>query len=180
MPTPWDYTTTPPASAAAPALSTTAPGGTNPAALSGSPPASVAAPALSTNAPVSINPAALTGAAPAAADPAALSALAPESVAPSALTTAPALPAGDLQLPLPTMPSAFTPAFIELTGGGSSLSTLTASAADAVAGRILQGTVAGELKSYQVRVGTDEEALPGIVRPANFDEVENAVVFVQC
>jgi hypothetical protein len=77
------------------------------------------------------------------------------------------------------MPSAFLPAFIGLTGSGPTLATITASAADATAGRILQGTVNGELKSYQVRAGTDDEALPGIVHPSNYDALTNAVVFVQ-
>lgn len=76
------------------------------------------------------------------------------------------------------MPSTFVPAFVELTDGGQSLSTLTANAADAAAGRVVAGTVGGELKHYQVRVGDDAQVLPGIVRPANFDAEENPVVFV--
>lgn len=76
-----------------------------------------------------------------------------------------------------TMPASFTPAFTELTGGGNCLDSLSASGADI--GKILQGTVNGELKSYQVRAGTDETDLPGIVRPLNFDAEANAVVFVQ-
>lgn len=78
---------------------------------------------------------------------------------------------------LPNMPATFQPAFVELTGAGPSLATLTASVADI--GKIIQGTVNGELKSYQVRAGTDAQALPGIVRPLNFNADTNAVVFVQ-
>ena len=80
---------------------------------------------------------------------------------------------------LPSMSSTFTPAFIELTGAGPSLATLNANAVDAAAGRILQGVVNGELKNYQVRVGDQAQDLPGIVRPANFHEDDNAVLFVQ-
>lgn len=75
------------------------------------------------------------------------------------------------------MPSTFTPAFVELTGGASSLDTLQPTVADV--GKILQGTVDGELKSYQVRAGTDATDLPGIVRGANFDAIDNAIIFVQ-
>ena len=76
-----------------------------------------------------------------------------------------------------TMPSTFQPAFVELNTGPARLQLLTVSAGDV--GKILQGTVAGELKSYQVRVGTDAESLPAIVHPANFDAVVNAFVFVE-
>ncbi len=80
---------------------------------------------------------------------------------------------------LPSMPSTFTPAFEGLSGDGPTLKTLTASTADVVAKRVVQGMVDGQLKSYQVRAGTDAEDLPGIVRPANYDADTNAVVFVQ-
>ncbi|MBX3736743.1 MAG: hypothetical protein KF715_08645 [Candidatus Didemnitutus sp.] len=76
-----------------------------------------------------------------------------------------------------TMPASFQPAFVNLTGGGNCLDSLNANAGDI--GKVLQGTVNGELKSYQVRAGTDEADLPGIVRPLNFDPDTNPVVFVQ-
>lgn len=111
---------------------------------------------------------------------------APSNTPPGSIDLSPALtdsPAIPLEIDgsyssLPSMPSTFLPAFIELTGGGNSLASLSANAADVTAQRILQGTVNGELKSYQVRAGTDAQALPGIVRPANFDADLNPVVFV--
>jgi hypothetical protein len=84
---------------------------------------------------------------------------------------------GAAALPLITMPASFSPAFVELTGGGAALDTKAAVAADL--GKILQGTVANELKSYQVRAGVDATARPGIVRAANFDALTNPIVFVQ-
>ena len=80
------------------------------------------------------------------------------------------------QSSLRSMPSTFIPAFVGLTGGGLSLATLTANAADAASNRILQGIVNGELKSYRIRAGTDAQQLPGIVRLANFDADSNPVV----
>lgn len=88
--------------------------------------------------------------------------------------------AGTGALGLPTMQASFTPAFVELTGAGPTLQSLTASAADAAAGRVVIGTVAGVITHYQVRAGTDADAAPGIIRPANFDQDTNPVVFVQC
>lgn len=82
------------------------------------------------------------------------------------------------QTPLPSMPAQFVPAFDKLTGGGLALDVLTASAADI--GKVIQGTHEGALKSYRVTAGADAAALPGIVRPANFHAVDNAVLFVQC
>lgn len=115
----------------------------------------------------------------------ALTALAPTPIAPpigGELTDAAAIPPeqDNTHSSLVSMPSTFTPAFVELDGGGQSLSTLSANQADAAAGRLVQGTVGGELKTYQVRAGADAQALPGIVRPANFHAVNNAVVFVSC
>jgi hypothetical protein len=77
------------------------------------------------------------------------------------------------------MAAIFQPAFVELTGAGNTLATLTASVATDI-GKIVQGTVGGKLRSYQVLAGTDATAVPGIVQPANFDPVANAVVFVAC
>lgn len=120
-------------------------------------------------------------------EPIGLTGFTPSNTAPAAISgtsftpsNSPAVPIGwNGQAPgLPTMPSVFTPAFIELTGEGPSLATLIANAADATAGRILTGTVGGQLKNYQVRTGTDAQELPGIVHPANFDADENPVVFV--
>lgn len=93
-------------------------------------------------------------------------------------TNTPAIPIGAGNTPLINMPASFQPAFVELTGGGPALDTVMATAADI--GKILQGTVAGELKSYRVAAGTDAADLPGVVRCGNFDAVLNAVVFVQC
>jgi hypothetical protein len=78
------------------------------------------------------------------------------------------------------MPSSFTPAFIGLTGVGNTLGSLNASIADAAAGRFVQGqaVAGGPIVTYQVRSGTDPISLPGIVPPANFDSVNNPVVFV--
>lgn len=162
----------PVAVAAAPGHNNSAPGAFDPAA------------AMSALAPTAIGAAAAhNNAAPGAiaAAPGAGNAE-PGAVPPAAASTdTPPFPIGSnpSALSLPVMPSAFTPAFVQLTGGGNSLSTLTASVADAAAGRIVQGVVNGELKSYQVRAGTDAQALPGIVRPANFNDPANAVVFVQ-
>lgn len=184
-----------PVSANPPAMSVTAPGQTAVAALSlaapviaavaplsTTAPASTATADLSTAAPLHSDPAALSAVAPSSTVPAALSAAAPGAAAPAGMTNSPAQtlnPDGTTQTGLPSMPSAFTPAFIELTGGGASLNTLTANAADATAGKILQGTVGGQLKSYQVQDGTDAQDLPGIVHPANFDPVANPVIFVE-
>ncbi len=88
-----------------------------------------------------------------------------------------AQPIGEPPASLLNMPSTFTPAFVELAAGGNSLNTLNASPADI--GKVVQGTVGGQLKSYQVRAGTDAQDLPGLVRPANFNDPANAVVFVQ-
>jgi hypothetical protein len=82
--------------------------------------------------------------------------------------------------PVPTMPGSFPVAFVELTGNGPTLKSLTANAAIDAGTRCLQGFVNGELKSYRVAAGVDAEALPGIVRPSNFDPVNNACVFVAC
>lgn len=109
----------------------------------------------------------------------------PDNTAPTAvdLTTpatpnnAAAVPITDAPLSSINMPASFTPAFTELTGGGNCLDSLSATVADI--NKVLQGTVNGELKSYQVRAGSDATSLPGIVRPANFNAVTNAVVFVQ-
>ncbi|AHF94218.1 hypothetical protein OPIT5_08345 [Opitutaceae bacterium TAV5] len=93
-------------------------------------------------------------------------------------TNQPALPIGGQPTEPPAIPlmsSTFKPAFVGLSGIGS-LSTIQATIADA--GTVLQGVVNDELKSYRVRSGTDEEAHPGIVHPANFDADENPVVFV--
>jgi hypothetical protein len=198
MSTPWDYITTPPSTVnynTAEAGTTVAPGHTTPAALSTTVPQHSDPAALSAIAPTSSNPAALSTNAPQHADPANLSTTPPTTVNPAALsTTAPthSTPSalsgtppqiiafdGTVQSGLPAMPASFQPAFLELTGGGNSLSTLNANAADAAAGKILQGTVGGILKSYQVRVGTDAQEVPGIIRPANHDDVTNAVIFVQ-
>lgn len=127
---------------------------------------------LSNTPPVGITPV-VGGTAPSNTPPAGLDL----TVAPTDDAAAPIDLVG-AQSSLHSMPSTFMPAFVELTGGGISLATLTANAADATAGRILQGTVNGELRSYQVRVGTDAQAAPGIIRPANFDAENNPVVFV--
>lgn len=150
----WEYTTTPPGSVSPAALTSSAPGHTTPAAL--------------------------TTIAPAGTTPPALSSVAPDSTTTAQLTT---YPPGvgvtdETPTPLPQMPSAFTPAFVELTGSAAALDQLNAAALDI--GKILQGTVDGQLKSYRVSAGTDAEDLPGIVRPANFNAVTNACIFVQC
>lgn len=152
----WDYTET-------------APGVINPPALTGT-------------APDSEDPAALTNTAPGSTNPPALSNTAPGQTTPLALTDQP--PATEVwgsedPASLPSMPASFQPAFIEVSGVGPTLKALNANAADAAAGKIVQGTVGGVLKSYQVRAGTDDEDLPGIVHPANFNADTNAVVFVQ-
>ena len=106
-----------------------------------------------------------------------------DNTAPTAIAVGAApdnTPAVVLGAPAPefiTMPASFNPAFIELTGSAGALDTLNASAADL--NKVLQGTVGGRLKSYQVRAGTDATALPGIVRCANYDGATNAIVFVQ-
>ena len=113
----------------------------------------------------------------------ALAGTTPNNAAPGAVvlpgstpTNAAAAPVGLTAAPLPLMPANFIPAFANLAG----LQALTANAADAAAGRAVQGLIAGEFKTYQVRAGTDAEAAPGIVRPANFHATTNAVVFVHC
>ena len=70
-------------------------------------------------------------------------------------------------------PAIFTPAFVDIEG----VQALAVTASDE--DRVFQGTIDGQLKSYQVRPGDDEEDLPGIVRPANFDTDTNAFVLVQ-
>ncbi|MDP2136364.1 MAG: hypothetical protein Q8J74_00785 [Candidatus Didemnitutus sp.] len=92
-------------------------------------------------------------------------------------TDAAAVPITDAPISNITMPASFQPAFTEITGGGNCLDSLMATAADI--GKILQGTVAGELKSYQVRAHAGAADLPGIVLPANHDPVTNAVAFFQ-
>jgi hypothetical protein len=77
---------------------------------------------------------------------------------------------------LPSSAAIFSPIFDGLTGGAGTLASLSASAADV--GRILEGVVGGERKSYRVAAGTDAQALPGIVRPVNFNASTNAVLFV--
>lgn len=154
--------------------------------LSNTPPVAVdLTPALSNTAPVAVDLApALTGADAASITVgAALTSTPPESInAGVSLTDTVAVPHALQDFTpqptpaLPIMPANFSPGFVELTGAGPSLSTLSASAADL--NRIVQGTVGGELKSYQVRAGTDVQALPGIVRPANYDGTTNAYVFV--
>jgi hypothetical protein len=93
-------------------------------------------------------------------------------------TNQPAIPIGGQPTEPPAIPlmsSTFKPAFVNLSGVGS-LSTIQATIADA--GTILQGVVNDELKSYRVRSGTEDEAHPGIVHPANFDAEDNPVVFI--
>lgn len=75
------------------------------------------------------------------------------------------------------MPAIFQPAFVELTGAGNTLSTLNASTTDI--GKIVQGTIGGRLHSYQVQAYSGAQVLPGIVLPANYDAVANAVAFVE-
>ena len=122
--------------------------------------------------PSTIAAAALASSGPAVAAPAALTVTA-------AQVQATAFSTGSTTASLPTMASSFTPAFVELTGAGNTLSTLNASVATDI-GKILQGTVGGVLKSYQVRAGTDAQVVPGIIHPANYDPVLNACVFVEC
>jgi len=201
------YTTTPPGVVdynAAYAGTGTAPGHTTPTALTGAAPGHTTVTALTATAPDSSAAAdlssdapghtavgartatapdstvvdALSGTAPGHTTPGARSGTAPGHSTPGSLTS---YPAGtgvtdSSPQPLPTMPSVFSPAFVDLTGGAPALAALTVASIDE--GRILQGTVNSELKSYQVRAGTDAQALPGIVRPANFDASTNAYVFV--
>lgn len=166
----WDYTETPPGVATPPALTEAAPESEEHGVE------------LSTDAPDAITPPQLSAAAPDKVTPPQLSEAAPDKVTPAAYTDQPptALVWGsNSPAALPSMPSTFEPAFINLEGVGPTLKTLTANVADATAGKIVQGTVNGVLKSYQVRAGTDAEDIPGIVRPANFHADNNAVVFVQ-
>lgn len=95
------------------------------------------------------------------------------------LANTPPTPIGVEAVPilLPKMSSIFTPAFVEISGSASALDQLNAAAPDE--GRIIQGTVGGQLKSYQVRAGTEATDAPGLVRPANFNAATNAFVFVQ-
>lgn len=79
--------------------------------------------------------------------------------------------------PLPQVPGIFTPAFTSLTDGDKPLAGLTANASDI--GRIIQGTVEGVRADYEVCAGTDAQAIPGFIRPANFNASTNAVVFAQ-
>ena len=163
------YTTTPPGTVAPPTLTGTAPASTTPATVSAT-------------APSATTPAAVSGTAPTATTPAVPSTTAPGATTAATLTSTPAveLPP-DLSInSLPSMPASFTPAFINLSGTGPTLKTLNASAADATVGRVVTGIVGGEIKNFQVRSGTDAEALPGIVHPANYDATNNAVVFVAC
>jgi hypothetical protein len=165
------YTTTPPEiiDYTTPAIpSATAPGHTAPSSPSNS-------------APGHTTPEAPTGTAPGHTTPAAPSAIAPDdvSIADYTPTTYPAGTGVDVTSPTPllVMPATFSPAFVELTGSAAALDHLTVAPHDV--GRIIQGTVATELKSYQVRAGTDAPALPGLVRPANYHAGTNAFVFVQ-
>lgn len=194
----FDYTTTPPGTAdvttsrtptgaapahtTPPAVSGTAPDHTTLAALSNTAPAHTTPAAPSATAPDALATAAITGTAPGSTTVPGLSGAAPDSTTPPELTDTPAveLPFDRSTNSLPPMPASFTPAFINLSGGGPTLKTLNASGVDATAGRIVTGIVAGEIKNYQVRAGTDDEALPGIVHPANYDAINNAVVFVSC
>lgn len=144
--------------------------------LSNTPPGGITAPiggtAPSNTPPVGIDPA-IGGAAPSNVAPGIIDlAMVPDNTAAIPLSITGAYSS------FTDMPSNFTPAFNGLTGGGNTLANLSANAADATAARIVQGIVNGELRSYQVRAGTDAQDLPGIVRPANFDAETNAVVFV--
>jgi hypothetical protein len=101
-------------------------------------------------------------------------------ITPLTPTTAPAVPLNpnDVPVPLPIMPSTFIPAFSGLVAGGTALNTLTASAADATAKRVVQGLDdSDDLASYQVIAGTNAQNSPTIVHPANYDAGTNAVVF---
>ena len=176
------YTTTPPGTLAPPTLTGTAPASTTPAAISTTAPSATTPAALSSGAPGAVTPAAVSGVAPTATTPAVPSITAPGATTPATLTSTPAveLPPDRSINSLPSMPASFTPAFINLSGTGPTLKTLNASAADATVGRVVTGIVGGEIKNFQVRSGTDAEALPGIVHPANYDATNNAVVFVAC
>ena len=80
------------------------------------------------------------------------------------------------------MQSKFQPAFINLSGGGPTLKSLTACAADVgshLLGEITNGDGSVSRGEYRVVAGTDAEALPDIVHPANFDAVNNAVIFMR-
>lgn len=77
---------------------------------------------------------------------------------------------------LPDSQAIFRPIFAGLTGGPGTLASLPANAADI--GRIVEGMVEGERRSYRVAAGTDAQALPGIVRPVNYHATNNAVLFV--
>ncbi len=152
----YDYTTTSPSDISPLGLTGAGPGTINPLTLSNAAPGATNPPALSRVAPGSSNPLALMGNPPGTLD----------------------WPAGTLTTAgLPTMAATFTPAFNGLTGTGNTLASLNANTADAAAGKIIQGTVNGALKSYQVTAGADAQSLPGIVRPANYDAFSNAVVF---
>ncbi len=115
-----------------------------------------------------------------------LSGTPPTPIALPAYDTTPAIPinlTGGAAALNVNMNSKFQPAFVELSGGGPSLKSLTACAADI--GTILTGTVTNadgsvSRKDYRIAAGADAEALPGVVRPANFDAVNNAVLFVAC
>ncbi|HEY1791563.1 MAG TPA: hypothetical protein VGG34_01480 [Opitutaceae bacterium] len=127
-----------------------------------------------------ISPGTPTDAAPGQVAPAARSNTAPADRTGAARTATPPVSFDMLDgtaQPLPNMPSVFQPAFNGLTGGGNSLSTLTASAADI--GKFIQGKDGAQMRSYEVCAGADATAAPGIIRPANFDAVNNAVVFVE-
>ena len=107
--------------------------------------------------------------------------VAPSPANDTASTTPPnTFPFGSTYNSVPSMPAAFIPAFTALTGAGAALASLNASTTDATNGLVLEGIVGGTRVAYQVRAGTDAQSLPGIVRPANFDAVNNAVVFVEC
>jgi hypothetical protein len=179
--TPAAYDDTAPDSIDAESLTNTAPDATDAAARTSTAPGAADVEPLTEDAAGHAAPPVLTSTEPAATDAATLTASGPGATTLPYPTT---LPAGTgvsdaTPLSLPPMPSIFQPAFVELTGGATALAALNASAADAAARRVVQGTVNGQLKAYQVRVGADAQDLPGIVRPANFHAVTNAVVFVQ-
>jgi hypothetical protein len=75
------------------------------------------------------------------------------------------------------MPASFSPAFIGLSEGSGSLSSLNANIGDA--GKVIQGLVNDTLTSYVVTQSSAASSPPGLIRPANFDEEKNPVVFVQ-
>lgn len=74
----------------------------------------------------------------------------------------------------------FYPMITGLTGGGSTnLDGIATAGGASVTSRVVQFVYNGALVSYQLRASTAATALPGIVRPVDYDASSNPQVWYQ-